>query len=48
MNAIGAYASPQLWAGFIGFVLVMLQQRSMAQMIERQLTHRAAAQHVAR
>ena len=24
MNAIGAYASPQLWAGFIGFVLVML------------------------
>jgi two-component system, NtrC family, nitrogen regulation sensor histidine kinase GlnL len=29
-----------------GLVLVMLQQRSMAQMIERQLTHRAAARSV--
>jgi two-component system nitrogen regulation sensor histidine kinase GlnL len=29
-----------------GMVLVMLQQRSMAQMIERQLTHRAAARSV--
>jgi two-component system nitrogen regulation sensor histidine kinase GlnL len=29
-----------------GRVLVMLQQRSMAQMIERQLTHRAAARSV--
>jgi len=29
-----------------GSVLVMLQQRSMAQMIERQLTHRAAARSV--
>jgi two-component system, NtrC family, nitrogen regulation sensor histidine kinase GlnL len=29
-----------------GLILVMLQQRSMAQMIERQLTHRAAARSV--
>ena len=29
-----------------GRVLIMLQQRSMAQMIERQLTHRAAARSV--
>ncbi len=29
-----------------GLVLLMLQQRSMAQMIERQLTHRAAARSV--
>ena len=29
-----------------GLVLIMLQQRSMAQMIERQLTHRAAARSV--
>jgi two-component system nitrogen regulation sensor histidine kinase GlnL len=29
-----------------GFVLLMLQQRSMAQMIERALTHRAAARSV--
>ena len=29
-----------------GVVIVMLQQRSMAQMIERQLTHRAAARSV--
>lgn len=29
-----------------GFILLMLQQRSMAQMIERQLTHRAAARSV--
>ena len=29
-----------------GLVMVMLQQRSMAQMIERQLTHRAAARSV--
>ncbi len=29
-----------------GAVLIMLQQRSMAQMIERQLTHRAAARSV--
>ena len=29
-----------------GRVLIMLQQRSMAQMIERQLTHRGAARSV--
>src|SRR5690606_20888813 len=29
-----------------GLILLMLQQRSMAQMIERQLTHRAAARSV--
>ncbi len=29
-----------------GLILIMLQQRSMAQMIERQLTHRAAARSV--
>ena len=29
-----------------GLIVLMLQQRSMAQMIERQLTHRAAARSV--
>ncbi|MFK4980235.1 histidine kinase dimerization/phospho-acceptor domain-containing protein, partial [Klebsiella pneumoniae] len=29
-----------------GYVILMLQQRTMAQMIERQLTHRAAARTV--
>jgi two-component system nitrogen regulation sensor histidine kinase GlnL len=41
---IDVYAEP--YPDSPGYVLIMLQQRSMAQMIERQLTHRAAARSV--
>jgi len=41
---VDVYASP--FPDQAGLVLVMLQQRTMAQMIERQLTHRAAARTV--
>ncbi len=47
------FSGPKLidvYGGFIpdqpGLLLLMIQQRSMAQMIERQLTHRAAARSV--
>ncbi len=41
---VDVFASPL--AEYDGHVLVMLQQRSMAQLIERQLTHRGAARSV--
>ncbi|HRD77548.1 MAG TPA: ATP-binding protein [Hyphomicrobiaceae bacterium] len=41
---VDIYAAPLAEAP--GHIIVMLQQRSMAQMIERQLTHRAAARSV--
>ncbi len=41
---IDVFASPL--PEYDGHILVMLQQRSMAQMIERQLTHRVAARSV--
>ena len=41
---VDVYAGPL--ADQPGLIVVMLQQRSMAQMIERQLTHRAAARSV--
>ena len=41
---VDVFASPL--SEYDGHVLVMLQQRSMAQMIERQLTHRGAARSV--
>lgn len=40
-RSVDVFASPL--ADYAGHILVMLQQRSMAQMIERQLTHRGAA-----
>lgn len=43
-RSVDVFASPL--ADYEGYVLVMLQQRSMAQMIERQLTHRGAARSV--
>jgi two-component system, NtrC family, nitrogen regulation sensor histidine kinase GlnL len=43
-RTVDVFASPL--ADYEGYVLVMLQQRSMAQMIERQLTHRGAARSV--
>lgn len=43
-RAVDVFASPL--ADYEGHVMVMLQQRSMAQMIERQLTHRGAARSV--
>jgi two-component system nitrogen regulation sensor histidine kinase GlnL len=46
----GAHKLVDVFAGAIpelpGLIVLMLQQRSMAQMIERQLTHRAAARSV--
>ena len=46
----GTHKLVDVFAGAIpelpGLIVVMLQQRSMAQMIERQLTHRAAARSV--
>jgi two-component system nitrogen regulation sensor histidine kinase GlnL len=41
---VDVFASPL--PDYEGHVLIMLQQRSMAQMIERQLTHRVAARSV--
>ena len=38
------YAGP--FPDYPGYIIVILQQRTMAQMIERQLTHRAAARSV--
>lgn len=43
-RAVDVFASPL--PEYPGHVLVILQQRSMAQMIERQLTHRGAARSV--
>lgn len=43
-HLVDVYAGPLIDTP--GFVVVMLQQRTMAQMIERQLTHRAAARSV--
>lgn len=43
-RAVDVFASPL--PEYEGHVLVILQQRSMAQMIERQLTHRGAARSV--
>jgi two-component system nitrogen regulation sensor histidine kinase GlnL len=46
----GAHRLVDVFAGVMpeeaGLIVLMLQQRSMAQMIERQLTHRAAARSV--
>lgn len=41
---VDVYAGPMSEGGHL--IVIMLQQRSMAQMIERQLTHRAAARSV--
>ena len=41
---VDVYGGP--FADQPGLVVLMLQQRNMAQMIERQLTHRAAARSV--
>jgi two-component system nitrogen regulation sensor histidine kinase GlnL len=41
---VDVYAGP--YPDQLGLVVLMLQQRTMAQMIERQLTHRAAARSV--
>ena len=47
---IGTYRLVDIYAGPVpekpGNILIMLQQRTMAQMIERQLTHRGAARTV--
>jgi two-component system, NtrC family, nitrogen regulation sensor histidine kinase GlnL len=44
VKLVDVYAGPVPVAA--GTIMIMLQQRSMAQMIERQLTHRAAARSV--
>lgn len=43
-RSVDVYAAP--FAENDGHIVIMLQQRSMAQMIERQLTHRGAARSV--
>ncbi len=43
-HLVDVYGGP--FVQFPGWILVMLQQRSMAQMIERQLTHRSTARSV--
>jgi two-component system, NtrC family, nitrogen regulation sensor histidine kinase GlnL len=46
VKLVDVYAGPSPTTITVGHVLLMLQQRSMAQMIERQLTHRASARTV--
>ena len=43
---VDVYAGPMTEGQGLALIVVMLQQRTMAQMIERQLTHRAAARSV--
>jgi two-component system, NtrC family, nitrogen regulation sensor histidine kinase GlnL len=46
VKLVDVYAGPSPATAAAGHVLLMLQQRSMAQMIERQMTHRASARTV--